>query len=172
MIGNAVHALLDSLSRGVNPSGLHQRARSMLRAAAFSGKLLEEAMQEILAAVEACRSDPTGNWILQQHRDAQSETSWTGWIGNETLTLRADRVFRAGAAPREAGSDYLWIIDYKMSAPAGEPIEEFLARQRSYYAPQLARYADALRDLQGSDMPLRLGLYYPRLPRFDWWGRG
>ncbi len=172
VIGNAVHALLDSLSRGMDPSSLQQRARSMLRAAAFSAKSLDEAMQEVMTAVEACRRDPTGSWILQQHRDAQSETSWTGWIGNETVTLRADRVFRAGAAPLEAGSDYLWIIDYKMSASAGEPIEEFLVRQRDYYAPQLARYADALRELEGGDLPMRLGLYYPRLPRFDWWSDG
>ncbi len=96
----------------------------------------------------------------------------TNSTGNETLTVRADRVFRAGAAPLEAGSDYLWIVDYKMSAPAGEPIEEFLGRQREYYAPQLARYAQALSELEGGKIPLRLGLYYPRVPRFDWWSDG
>jgi ATP-dependent helicase/nuclease subunit A len=88
------------------------------------------------------------------------------------MTRRTDRIFRAGAAPLETGSDYLWIIDYKMSAPTGEPVEEFLAKQRGYYAPQLARYADALRDLERRNMPLCLGLYYPRLARFDWWSSG
>jgi hypothetical protein len=167
-----VHALLDSLSRGLDASALQQRARSMLRAAAFSGKSLDEAIQEVMTAVENSKKDPIGRWILDLHSGAQSETSWTGWIGGETVTLRADRVFRAGAAPLEAGSDYLWIVDYKMSSPAGEPVEEFLARQREYYAPQLARYARALSDLEGGNIPLRLGLYYPRLPRFDWWNDG
>ena len=169
VVGNAVHALLDLLSHGIDASGLQERARKTLRAAAFSDRALDEAMQEVMAAVEACRRDAVGRWILAPHAGAQSETSWTGWIGNEMVTLRADRVFRAGAAPLESGSDYLWIIDYKMSAPAGEPVEEFLARQRGYYAPQLARYAQALTELEGGNISLRLGLYYPRLPRFDWW---
>ena len=170
--GNAVHALLDALSRGIGPAALQQRARSMLRAAAFSGKSLDEAMQEVMTAIESCRKDAVGRWILDPHSGAQSETSWTGWIGNEMVTVRADRIFRAGAAPLETGSDYLWIIDYKMSAPEGEPMEEFLARQREYYTPQLARYAAAFRNLEGSDLPMRLGLYFPRLPRFDWWSDG
>jgi hypothetical protein len=144
----------------------------MLRAAAFSGKLLDEAMQEVMTAVQACVKDAVGKWILEPHPGAQSEASWTGWADDAPVTLRADRVFRAGAAPLEAGSGYLWIIDYKMSAPAGEPTKEFLARQRNYYAPQLARYANALRDLEDNKQPMRLGLYYPRLPRFDWWSDG
>jgi hypothetical protein len=157
------------LSHGIDASGLQERARKTLRAAAFSDRALDEAMQEVMAAVEACRRDAVGRWILAPHAGAQSEISWTGWIGDEMVTLRADRIFRAGAAPLESGSDYLWIIDYKMSAPAGEPVEEFLARQRDYYAPQLARYAQALTELEGGNISLRLGLYYPRLPRFDWW---
>ncbi len=169
VVGNAVHALLDLLSHGIDASGLQERARKTLRAAAFSDRALDEAMQEVMAAVETCRRDAVGRWILAPHAGAQSETSWAGWIGDEMVTLRADRVFRAGAAPLKSGSDYLWIIDYKMSAPAGEPVEEFLARQRGYYAPQLARYAQALTELEGGKISLRLGLYYPRLPRFDWW---
>ena len=100
---------------------------------------------------------------------AQSETSWSRWVGGEMVTLRADRVFRGGAAPMEPGLECLWIIDYKMSAPAGEAVEEFPAEQREYYSPQLARYAEALKELEGSETPVRLGLYYPRIGRLDWW---
>jgi len=141
----------------------------MLRAAAFSGKTLEEALSEVMSAVENCTKDAEGRWILEPHPGAQSETSWSGWVGDEMVTLRADRVFRGGAAPMGPGSEYLWIIDYKMSAPAGEAVEEFIEKQREYYAPQLARYALALRELEGGDNPLRLGLYFPRLAKFDWW---
>ena len=174
VVGNAVHALLQQfstgqLSRGLDAGAIGMRARSMLRAAAFSGKALDEALSEVMAAVENCRKDPVGRWILGQHAEAQSETSWSGWAGEEIVTLRADRVFRGGTTPMEAGSEYLWIIDYKMSAPAGEAVEKFLAKQREYYAPQLERYAGALRELEGGDVPLRMGLYYPRLPKFDWW---
>ena len=174
VIGNAVHALLQQLStgqlsRGVDGAMLEQRARTILRAAAFSGRAMEEAVQEVLGAVENCRRDTVGRWILEKHAGAQSETSWTGWMGDEMVTLRADRVFRSGAAPMGPGAEYLWIIDYKMSAPAGEAVEEFHARQREYYAPQLGRYAQALRELEGGDVPLRLGLYFPRIGKLDWW---
>jgi ATP-dependent helicase/nuclease subunit A len=179
VIGSTVHALLDQLSREPvslfrDSASLQQRARKMLRAAAFSGKGLDEALQEVLAAIENCTSDAVGQWILAPHPGAQSETSWTGWTGtgfsgNDMVTLRADRIFRAGAEPLAAGSDHLWIIDYKMSAPAAEQVEEFLAKQREYYAPQLARYAEALLEVEGVQTPMRLGLYFPRIGGLDWW---
>ncbi|MBV8674526.1 MAG: UvrD-helicase domain-containing protein, partial [Acidobacteriaceae bacterium] len=145
VVGNAVHALLDRLSRGLDSSQIERQARAMLRAAAFSGRALDEALGEVVGAVENCRKDVVGRWILDQHAGAQSETSWSEWIGEELVTLRADRVFRGGAEPCAAGEDYLWIIDYKMSAPAGEAVEDFLVKQREYYAAQLERYAEALR---------------------------
>jgi ATP-dependent helicase/nuclease subunit A len=170
VIGSAVHALLDRLSRGLDPSALQEQARSLLRTAAFSGRALDEAMQEVMSAVENCRSDAVGRWILEPHPGAQSETSWTGWIKDEMVTLRADRVFRGGPSPMDGGSEYQWIVDYKMSAPAGEVVEEFIAKQREVYAPQLERYAEALRLLEGRESLVRMGLYYPRIGRLDWWG--
>jgi len=169
VIGNAVHALLDQLSRGIDAGSVEQRARGMLRAAAFSGKAFDEALREVMTAVENSRKDAVGQWILKQRAGAQSETAWSGWAGEELVTLRADRVFRGGAAPMEAGSEHLWIIDYKMSAPAGETVEEFLKEQREYYAPQLERYAQALKLLEGEQTSVRMGLYFPRVGRLDWW---
>jgi len=172
VVGNTVHALLQQLSTGQLSAGqasVEQRARGMLREAAFSGRAMDEAMQEVLSAVENCRKDAVGGWILGARAGAQSETSWTGWVGEEMVTLRADRVFRGGAAPMEPGLECLWIIDYKMSAPAGEAVEEFLVKQREYYAPQLARYAEALKLLLGEEIPVRMGLYYPRIGKLDWW---
>ena len=174
VVGNTVHALLQQLSMGqlsqrLDAASLEQRARSMLRAAAFSGRALDEALQEVMAAVENCRRDAVGQWILEARVGAQSETSWSGWIGAEMVTLRADRVFRGGAAPMEPGLECLWVVDYKMSAPAGEAVEEFLVKQREYYSPQLARYAEALKELEGAETPMRMGLYYPRIGKLDWW---
>jgi ATP-dependent exoDNAse (exonuclease V) beta subunit len=166
--GSVVHAMLEQLSRGVAPEGLDGRARSLLRGLAYSGKTLEDAVAEVLTAARNCASDADGAWILAHHARAQSETSWTGWKDGALETLRADRVFVAGAAPRAKGADHLWIIDYKMSAPAGD--EDFLAKQRDIYAPQLARYARALREAEGIDLPVCFGLYYPRIARLDWWG--
>jgi ATP-dependent helicase/nuclease subunit A len=147
-------------------------ARLLLRAAAYFGKALEDAVAEVLAAVKNCVNDPDGAWILAPHPLAQSEASWTGWEDGALETLRADRVFIAGHAPRTSGEDHLWIIDYKMSAPAGDA--DFLEHQREIYAPQLVRYARTLKEVQGIQLPVRFGLYYPRfeprIARLDWWG--
>ena len=169
VIGNTVHALLDALSRGAQFMELKHRSRLLLREAAFSEKVLEDAVQEVMSAIENCVRDSHGAWILHQRAGAKSEPSWTGWFEGHLRTLRADRVFTAGAEPGSEGSSYIWVIDYKMSAPAGEDIEVFLDRQRDFYKPQLMRYADALRLAQDDFLPIRLGLYYPRIGRLDWW---
>jgi len=169
--GSVVHALLELASRGTPLESLGAPARSLLRNLAYSGKALEEAVHEVLAAVRNCVEDPDGAWILARHRQAQSEASWTGWNHGELETVRADRVFVAGHEPRAAGEDHLWVIDYKMSVPAGDA--DFLAHQREMYAPQLARYARTLRDAQGIELPVCFGLYFPRFgpsaARLDWW---
>jgi ATP-dependent exoDNAse (exonuclease V) beta subunit len=169
VVGSAVHVLLDAASRGAAPHSLKQHARLLLRAAAFTGRALDEASQEAVSAVENCLRDPHGAWILCQREDAESEPSWTGWFDGQLQTLRADRVFFAGEEPGTQGSDCAWIIDYKMSVPTGEAMEEFLARQRDLYVPQLRRYARALRTVRGWKQPLRFGLYYPRIGKLDWW---
>jgi hypothetical protein len=186
IIGSAVHALLDAASRGVALSSLKTQARHLLRASAFSGRVLDQAVQEVLAAVENCLRDEQGAWILRQREGAESETAWTGWFEGTLQTLRADRVFVAGPEPSmdhtpgfpaaadtpglfDSACPCTWIIDYKMSAPAGEPVEEFLAHQHNVYAGQLTRYAAALRAVRGDAMPIRFGLYYPRIGRLDWW---
>jgi hypothetical protein len=162
-----VHALLERLSRGVPVESLNAAARSLLRGLAYSGKTLEDAVAEVVTAAENCVNDVDGAWILAAHAHAQSEASWTGWKDGALDTLRPDRVFVAGAMPRAPGEDHLWIVDYKMSAPAGDG--DFLAHQREVYAPQLARYARALREVEGGTLPVCFALYYPRIARLDWW---
>ena len=169
IVGSVVHALLDALSRGAAMASLKQQARLLLRSAAFVGKTLDDAVKEATDAVETCLRDPHGVWVLRQRSGAESETSWTGWFEGALQTLRADRVFSAGDRPGSEGPDYTWIIDYKMSAPAGAAVEDFIQRQRTLYAPQLERYAQALRGVRGSQLALRFGLYYPRIGRLDWW---
>ena len=166
--GSVVHALLDRVSRGASIETLPAAARSLLRGFAYFGKALDDAVADAISAVGNCLADPDGAWILAPHRQAQSENSLTDWKGGVLEMLRPDRVFLAGAMPQTEGEGYLWIIDYKMTAPAGSL--DFLERQRETYAPQLTRYERALRESQGTTLPARFGLYYPRIPMLDWWG--
>ncbi|QNI33587.1 UvrD-helicase domain-containing protein [Alloacidobacterium dinghuense] len=179
VIGSVIHALLERLSRLFvqNPgiSGgeirtlLQPQATTMLRAAAFPADQSAATLTDILAAAESSAADATGRWLLGPHPGAQSEASWTGWVDGRLQTLRADRVFRAGAEPLQEGSDYFWIVDYKTALYSGTDIEGFLAEQRTFYEPQLASYGRALCQLHGKNLALRFGLYFPRMGRFRHW---
>jgi hypothetical protein len=75
----------------------------------------------------------------------------------------------AGTEPLAAGSDCLWIVDYKTSAHGrGSGVEAFLEGERLKYGSQMKSYAQAM----AAAFPakeLRLALYYPLLPRLVWW---
>jgi ATP-dependent helicase/nuclease subunit A len=179
VIGSTIHALLERLSRTfVHNSAisaaeiralLQPPATALLRAAAFPVEQQETALAGILAAVETAGCDAVGRWLLSPHREAQSEVSWTGWIDGRLQSLRADRVFRAGAEPLESGSDYFWIVDYKTTLYWGSDLSTFIAEQRAFYEPQLASYGRALRQLHGENLPLRFGLYFPRRGHLEFW---
>ena len=179
VIGSVIHALLERLSRlfvqnsdlsaDQIRSQLRTQASAMLRSAAFPAEQSSAALTDILGAVEVSASDPVGRWLLSPHSGAQSEASWTGWVDGRLQTLRADRVFRAGAEPQQEGSEYFWVVDYKTSSYSGNNVADFLAEQRAFYEPQLASYGRALRELHGENLQLRFGLYFPRIRRLEYW---
>jgi hypothetical protein len=141
----------------------------VLRAAAFPVEQTTGALADILAAAEAATADPLGRWLLSPHPGAQSEASWTGWIDGRLQTLRADRIFRAGAEPLLEGSEYFWVVDYKTALYSGDDVAGFLSQQREVYEPQLLSYGRALRMLHGNGLQLRFGLYFPRIGRLEYW---
>lgn len=179
IVGTVVHSLLERLSRmmAAQPTAgvetylppLRAMAQTMLRALAYQGSALHRAAAEAVEAVEAALSDRVGRWVLGPHADAQSEASWTGWMDGTLRTLRADRIFRAGAEPLSEGHECFWVVDYKTTGRADGPFEAFLSAQRAQYEPQLAAYGHVLRAVHGDATALRLALYYPRLGRFDYW---
>ncbi len=177
LIGSTVHALLERLGpelANIEPAQLRARIAALLRAAALNGDALRTVTDAVTKMMLACAADPVCQWILSPHAGAQSEASWTGFLsgsgadGSNLRTLRADRVFRAGATPEDSSSsDYWWVIDYKTSEGAPSPL--LLASERAHYLPQLLAYTRALRALHGPDARFRLGLYYPAIPILDWW---
>ncbi len=64
-----------------------------------------------------------------------------------------------------AGTECLWIVDYKTASYGSAGIEEFLAGEKEKYGPQLEAYA---RMVEGGDR-IRVALYYPMLPQLVWW---
>ncbi len=178
-LGTAVHLLLQELARlratldwdearasilKLQPRLIAQ-IRSMGADPAQAAALAAQAERQALAASQ----DPSGQWILSPHPEAASEAGWAGVVAGAPRTVRVDRVFRAGDAPRAGGDSSWWIVDYKTAHAENVDPAAALPELRRLFAPQLELYARVLRNLRGADTPIRAGLYYPRMLQFDWW---
>jgi ATP-dependent exoDNAse (exonuclease V) beta subunit len=179
VLGTAVHALLEELSRlritldwnatRVALQRLEPRIASQVRAFGIDRtQATQIATQALHHALDASH-DPTGQWILSPNTEADSEVSWAGVVAGALRTVRVDRVFLAGQAPRSDGEDCWWIVDYKTAHADNTEPAIVLPELRKIFAPQLVAYAEVLRNLHGKDSLIRAGLYYPRMLLFDWW---
>ena len=177
--GTAVHALLEELAR-LRSTQEWDPARAALKrfepriAAQVRASGVEQAQAARIAAqaLESALSaskDPSGQWILSPHADAESEASWAGMVAGNLSTVRVDRVFRAGPVPETEGEDCWWIVDYKTAHANNADPATTLPELRKIFAPQLEAYATILRNLHGPDSLIRAGLYYPRMLSLDWW---
>jgi ATP-dependent helicase/nuclease subunit A len=187
-LGIAVHALLEEIARlrvstewdavrAALPS-FASRIAAQVRSAGIEGtESSRMAAQAIDIALNATR-DPVGAWILSPQLDAESEARWAGVAAGKLRAVQVDRVFRAGADPQSAGDGVWWIVDYKTAVDYRNTQEEGLSphsalpKLREQFAPQLEAYAQVLRNLHGAQAQVRAGLYYPRIPAFDWWEIG
>ena len=180
--GTALHTCLELLARrmaeGTTPAALvaelqdwKSRIAAMLRANGLAPSIVERLSREALTMLGRVLADADGCWILAPHANAASEFSrTTASERGDVLTVRADRIFQAGATPQVSGDDYLWIIDYKTSAHGSAGLDTFLQRQRDAYAAQLQTYARLLAPGLGMDAArIRVGLYFPAIPRLLWW---
>ncbi len=175
--GTVLHALFEACSllpeadprRDIASSLAHWTAvtRALLQNAGLSRRDVDEELKTVLAMLGAAIDDPYARWILGQRRHARSEGAWTMKEHGRLVTVRCDRVFLAGAEPLVEGEDHVWIVDYK-SADSIQA-DSFLEEEQERFAPQLARYAAALRMSSDTLQPVMLALYYPALRRLRWW---
>lgn len=176
--GNAVHTFLESLARHVasgtpidqlrrEVTAWNQRIVAVLRAEGLAPRLTGKYAQQVMTALDNTLQDVEGQWILAAHEDGSSELALTSWQENRT-SVRIDRTFKAGTEPLKEGNGTLWIVDYKTATCHTESIEEFLNAERARYEPQLAGYVRMLRS-GGHEADVRVGLYFPMLPKFLWW---
>ena len=178
-LGNAVHRLLEELSRlrksmdwESTRSALEQfrpRTLAMIRSSGITGSDAEAIGSQAHQMALRASHELTGQWILSPHRDAATETGWSGMISGTLHQIRVDRMFRAGFAPLEPGEDALWIIDYKTANANAANAASTVVALRETFAPQLEMYAFILRNLHGAEIQIRAGLYYPQMLLFDWW---
>jgi ATP-dependent helicase/nuclease subunit A len=180
--GTVVHALLEDLAKlpGIDAGGVSQaifdevagwraRALAILRSNGLPRAEAEPLSADVVRALQAVLSDPTGRWILGARAGAKNEISWSTWAGEVVQTLRGDRIFHAGATPGSVEETHLWIVDYKTARHGASGIDAFLAEEKEKYARQLESYAEVMRKLQADALPLRMALYFPLLTRLVWW---
>jgi ATP-dependent helicase/nuclease subunit A len=96
--------------------------------------------------------DERGRWLMGPHAEAWTEYAVGTRDGRRHVIDRRIR----------DGDGTWWVVDYKTSRHEGANIEAFLERERERYAPQLARYAEAL----GAT---HMGLYFPLLRGWREW---
>jgi ATP-dependent helicase/nuclease subunit A len=177
-LGNTVHAFLESLTKRLGDdvqrdallhevAGWGARIAALLRAEGLPQSSAKRLALRVQSALRDTLKDPEGLWMLGAHEGAASEYALTAWAESRS-SVRLDRVFRAGHEPLAAGSDCLWIIDYKTTTHGSKGVEEFLAEERLKYGPQMAAYARMMHS-EAEPGQLRVGLYYPMLSKLVWW---
>ena len=178
-LGNAVHKLLEELARlrakhewtevRIALEQFRPRILSVVRSAGIAPPQAEKITAQAFEFALASSRDQEGQWILSPHAEAVSESGWAGIVSGNLRQVRVDRLFRAGLQPLQPGDNALWIIDYKTAHVDRPEPAKVLPAFRAAFEPQLKLYAAVLRNLHGAEMPLRAGLYYPRMTLFDWW---
>jgi ATP-dependent exoDNAse (exonuclease V) beta subunit len=178
-LGTAVHELLEESARlratndwtaaHVALSKLLPYIKAQIRATGLTQSETKAIAAQALEIAQRATKDPVGRWILSPHAEGASEAAWTGIVADALRSIRVDRVFRAGPEPLSEGEDAWWIIDFKTAHAENLDPSVALSALRTLFAPQLEAYAVILRGLHSEAMPIRAGLYYPRMSMFDWW---
>jgi hypothetical protein len=176
--GNAVHAFTEVLTKRLadgasvdallrEVAGWTPRIAAVLRGDGLAPAVVERLVARVKTALGNILKDAEGVWVLSPHQDAMTELALTSWRERRS-SVRLDRVFFAGRGPLDAGGDWLWIIDYKTATHGRDGVEEFLVEERVKYGEQMDAYARMMQDRVDAGR-LRVGLYYPMLPRLIWW---
>ncbi len=175
--GNAVHTFLEMAARrladgtteeaiAAAAGGWKSRATAVLRGDGLAPAVAERMAGRVILALTNTLREPVGRWLLGARAEARNEYAQTSW-GEEWTRVRMDRMFRGGEAPEAAGTDYLWIVDYKTGSHGTDGIDAFLERERQRYAGQMEAYARA-----SGEAGVRLGLWFPMVGRLRWWVAG
>lgn len=174
--GNVVHRYLEMLAtrmkRGTTPDRLvaelttwEPRLIASLRGEGIPPSLARKEARRAALALTLTLNDPVGLWILNPHKSSASESMLT----NVSTSLRIDRTFIAGQEPLSDGEENIWIIDFKTTEQGSRSEEEFSKMEIGKYAAQLESYAAFRRTLPDGHLPIKLGLFYPLVPRLIHW---
>jgi len=144
------------------------RLTASLRGEGLPPPLATREAARALRALTLTLTDPIGRWILSPRATAASERALT-MASADARSLRVDRTFVAGDAPLSEANQCIWIVDFKTTEQGSRSDADFAASETAKYRDQLEAYATLRRSLPDGDLPIRLGLYYPLLPKLVQW---
>ena len=124
---------------------------------------LADAIKRVTVALTNVTKSSRGQWLLANHREASSEYMLSGLLDGRIVNRIIDRTFVDENKVR-------WIVDYKTSAHEGSDLQGFLDQEQSRYQAQLEAYARLM--AADSDVPIKLGLYFPLVDGWREWGYG
>jgi hypothetical protein len=184
LLGRMIHALLESYVRARAAAGPQEARAALWRLGPqFSANLRSQGctqdaasaiLKQAFSAIAPALESALGDWLFEPHPAAASEVKWTALAGNELRQLRPDRLFLAGPSPLAPLPDspaarVWWIIDYKSAHLAPNYSPDELEALRGFYAPQVELYGKYLRQMEGSEAKVNLGLFYPSAAFLDYW---
>lgn len=161
-VGTLIHSLLERMTKSGVEDWLGEKKgkpedtlRNSLSRYGVASADLDTSVQKVLVAMDKTLASERGRWILENHREHESELPLTGVVRGTLIHAVIDRTFVADGCR--------WIIDYKTSLPRdGETELEFLNREAEHYREQLDTYAQLLA-LQSDLLPIRTALYFPMI---------
>jgi ATP-dependent exoDNAse (exonuclease V) beta subunit len=176
--GNVVHRYLQLLATRLMTTEANKlQAELPSWQSRLETSLRGEGLPPTVAAREATRAlraltltlgDPVGLWILSPHAGAASESGLTA-ADAAVRSFRVDRTFLAGPETLSTGESCIWIVDFKTTEQGARSDAAFAASEMEKYRDQLETYADLRRALPDGHLHVRLGLYYPLIPRLLSW---
>jgi ATP-dependent helicase/nuclease subunit A len=158
--GEIMHRALESLAR----EGTLPEAAALAAALRQEGLPPAQAARlapELLAELTACRQDPfLARLLAPGQREAHPE-----WLLEDRSA--PDALRRGVMDLLVFDGEVWWLLDYKTSRPEDpEKWEEFLAREKEHYRPQLLAYREMAARARGiAPEDIRLVLYFTALRR-------
>jgi ATP-dependent exoDNAse (exonuclease V) beta subunit len=158
-IGTVVHRWLQRIAEeemkgwdGARIASLEKIFSTQLLCLGVPQADLKESIERVSRALRNTLAEERGRWLLGPQREAKAEYRLRT-AGGATYVI--DRCFR------DAHGE-VWVVDWKTGQHQGRDLEGFLESEQHRHAPQLERYANALK-------ATRLGLYFPALARWREW---
>lgn len=155
IIGTVVHQILQQICtlgsewwQMNSASVIKQYIARQLTHLAIMPSALHEAVDIVSRAIDNTLNDTRGQWIIQSHKNAESEYHLSAVINGEIQNLIIDRTFIDE-------NDVRWIIDYKTSVEIDS----------DKYAKKMHDYLYAMQQIE--TRPVKLALYFPLIPAWE-----